>query len=207
LRKVFFSPCRTAPDSPPVLLNIGSITLNKSQLELLDLAARLHQNGARIQMQFIGSPDERTAYGAEFLARVNRAQQEGYASHLPFQSEGDLVALMDRSAGLIHFPKEEAFGLVVAEGLARNLKFFGAKIGGIVDIAAGVEGAELFDLGDAGALEASILNWFSRGSPKITQGATAMRHRYHPAAIARRHMEIYRQVLGGRFGGSQCSCA
>jgi glycosyltransferase involved in cell wall biosynthesis len=200
LREIFFSPLQGAPDSPPVLLNIGVISRRKAQNELLNLAARLHRRGTQFQMQFIGGLDAGTSYGSEFLARIHQAQQEGYATYLAHKSERELVELMDRAAGLIHLPTEEAFGLVVAEGLARNLKLFGAKVGGIMDIAAGVEGAELFDPGDLAALEASILKWLSMGSPKIKQGAEAMRKRYHPAVVARRHLEIYRQVLEGKFG-------
>jgi glycosyltransferase involved in cell wall biosynthesis len=195
LREVFFSPLRGAPACPPILLNIGNITPNKAQNELLDLAARLHQRNAKFQMQFVGRLDEQTAYGAEFHARIHRAQQEGYAKYLGQMPESELVELMDRASGLVHLPKEEAFGLVVAESLARNLKFFGAKLGGIIDIAADVEGAELFDPANSDALEAAILQWLSMGSPKIEQGAEEMRKRYHPEVIARRHIEIYRQIL------------
>jgi glycosyltransferase involved in cell wall biosynthesis len=153
-------------------------------------------------LQFVGRLDERTTYGVEFRSRTNRAQQEGYASYLGCKSAGELVELMDRAAGLIHFPREEAFGLVVAEGLARNLKLFGARVGGIPDIAAGVEGTELFDPGDSVALEAAILKWLSMGSPKIKQGAEVMRNRYHPAVIARRHLEIYRQIIASSKASS-----
>jgi glycosyltransferase involved in cell wall biosynthesis len=201
LREIFFSPSSGVPDYPPVLLNIGVISWRKAQNELLDLAERVHQRNARFQLLFIGQLDEGTTYGAEFRARINRAQQKGYARYLPQQSEGELLQVMDRAAGLIHVPREEAFGLVVAEGLARNLKLFGTKVGGVIDIADGVEGAELFDPGDAAALEASILKWLSMGSPKIRLGAQAMRNRYHPAVIAQRHLDIYRQVLKENPGG------
>ena len=46
---------------------------------------------------------------------------------------------------LVHFPSEEAFGLVVGEVLARELKFFGARLGGIAEIAGDAPDA-LFDL-------------------------------------------------------------
>jgi glycosyltransferase involved in cell wall biosynthesis len=204
VREIFFSPPQGVPDSPPVLLNIGVISLRKSQNELLELAARLHGRKAKFQMQFIGKLDERTAYGAEFRSRITWAQQEGYARYVAYKAEGELVELMDRAAGLVHFPKEEAFGLVVAEGLARNLKLFGARVGGIMDIAAGVEGAELFDPSDWAALEEAILKWLSTGSPRIKQGTEEMRNRYHPAVIARRHLEIYRQAIAnGRLSAPE----
>jgi len=197
LREVFFSPLQGDLDSPPVLLNVGVITPRKAQNELLALAARLHQQEVRFQLQFIGELDERTAYGAEFRSRINQAQQQGFASYLGQMSEGDLAQKMDRAAGLIHIPKEEAFGLVVAEGLSRNLKLFGTKVGGIIDIAEGVDGAELFQLGDTASLEASILKWLSIGAPKIKNGAKAICERYHPSVIARKHFEIYHQVVNG----------
>ena len=51
---------------------------------------------------------------------------------------------------------EEAFGLVVAEALARNLKFFGTRVGGLPEITDGVEGAELFALNDEQSLVSAI---------------------------------------------------
>jgi len=93
-----------------------------------------------------------------------------------------------------------SFRTGVAEGLARNLKALWAKVGGITDIAQGVEGAELFDPGDWAALETSILKWLALGNPRIQLGAEEMRHRYHPNVIARRHLEIYRQVLRSNPG-------
>jgi glycosyltransferase involved in cell wall biosynthesis len=195
LRKGFFSTLRGAPESPPLLLNIGVISMLKAQNALLELASRLHRRNAKFRIQFVGPLDESTPYGAEFRSRINQLQNEGYASHDPQKSEGELVELMHRAAALIHFPMEESFGLVVAEALARNLKLFAARVGGIVDIAAGVDGAELFDPDDAAGLEDAIFRWLSAGSPKIRDGAESIRQRYHPEVIARRHLDIYQQVL------------
>jgi glycosyltransferase involved in cell wall biosynthesis len=93
----------------------------------------------------------------------------------------------------VHFPKEEAFGLVVAECLARGHKLFAAKIGGIPDIASGVDGAELHE--DFSSLEHGIVRWLDAGAPPPALTAEVMRSRYHPEAIGARHLEIYREVL------------
>lgn len=200
LREIFFSP-QPVSCPPPILLNVGEISLLKSQNELLDMAARLHRRGAKFEIHFIGRVHETTSYGAEFLSRIRLAEREGYAKYLPFKSKEELVAAMDGASAVLHFPKEEAFGLVVAEGLARNLKLFGARVGGVVDIATGVEGAELIDPGDFDALEAAIFQWLSMGSPKIKTGAEQMRQRYHPSVIARRHLEIYQEITRLYPGG------
>ena len=102
---------------------------------------------------------------------------------------------MDSADALIHFPAEEAFGLVVAEALARNLKFFGAASGGIVDIAAGLEGADLISPNDFKGLEEAVARWIQAGGSRPVNTVAVMRERYHPAVIAKRHLEIYREVL------------
>jgi hypothetical protein len=44
-------------------------------------------------------------------------------------------------------------------------------------------------------LTAAIARWIGQGHPR-PEGATAlMRGRYHPQTVARRHLEIYREVL------------
>jgi glycosyltransferase involved in cell wall biosynthesis len=182
----------------PVLLNAGVISGYKQQLEILDVARRLWQRGLRFDMQFAGKFDAATKYGADFRRQMAGAERAGYAHYLGALEINELVAAFDGASALVHFPLEEAFGLVVAEALARNLKFFGAATGGVPDIAAGVEGAELFPAGDWVAFEGSLARWIQAGCPRPTAAAAMMRERYHPLVIARRHLEIYREVLGRR---------
>lgn len=195
LREKFFAQAaRTEASGVPVLLNIGFVEPRKGQNELLAVAERLFQRKIAFKMLFIGQSDETTPYGARFRELIKQARTRGYADYLGLKTEGELITLMDNASGLVHMPREEAFGLVVAEGLARNLKFFGAKLGGIVDIAAGVDGAELIEGGDLGGLEEAIFAWLKSGFPKPSQAARQMRERYHPDVIAQRHLEIYREV-------------
>jgi glycosyltransferase involved in cell wall biosynthesis len=98
-------------------------------------------------------------------------------------------------AAMVHFPTEESFGMVVLEGLGRDLKFFGARVGGIVDMAQDMPGAELFAPDDWPGLTAAIARWIAGGHPRPTGAAALIRERYHPETIARRHVEIYRELL------------
>jgi glycosyltransferase involved in cell wall biosynthesis len=197
VRQIFFSPCKPKDSLPsiPIVLNIGEITPRKRQVEVLKLAARLRQRGAVFRLDFVGDGQEQTAYGAQFRDLVSRAQQEGSARCLGLRTASQLVALMDQADGLIHFPKEEAFGLAVAEGLARNLKLFASRVGGIIDIVEGVEGAELFEPEDTGGMEEAIFKWLAGKGSKIENGTKEMARRYHPRIIAQKHLEIYREVL------------
>jgi glycosyltransferase involved in cell wall biosynthesis len=196
LRQEFFEPSAARnPAALPILLNVGVVEPRKQQVELLALARRLHKDGLKFELQFVGAHTLGTDYGRLFRQRLAEAEAAGYARHLGLLSAMELRAAMDTASALVHFPTEEAFGLVVAEGLARNRKFFGANIGGVGEIAKNVEGAELFSAIDFTALQTAIKHWLGAGCPQPAQAAAAMRQRYHPLVIARRHLEIYREVL------------
>ena len=195
LRSEFFAPVPEKKSAAtPVLLNVGVIESRKQQRAVLNVARRLHQRGLKFQLRFIGMvPD--TDYGQAFARELAAAESAGYARHLGLLSTPQVIAAMDAADALIHFPTEEAFGLVTAETLARNLKFFGAAVGGGLEIASGVEGAELLPADDFSGLEKALARWLAGGGPHPQSAAATMRARYHPEVVARRHLEIYREVL------------
>jgi hypothetical protein len=45
-------------------------------------------------------------------------------------------------------------------------------------------------------LTGAIGGWIKSGGHRPEGAAALMRQRYHPAVIAQRHLEIYREVLG-----------
>ena len=194
LRKKFFEPENfpKPKNDIPVFLNIGIISTLKRQLEILQMAeqaAKEHQ----FQIRFIGSIGQGSPYCSQFREAIDKGRRAGYADYLGTMTETELIAAMDSADAAIHFPSEEAFGLVVAEAIARGLKFFGSNLGGIVDIARGIDGAELHD--DFESLQAGITRWLDAGAPAPALAADEIAKRYHPRVIAERHLEIYREVL------------
>jgi len=199
LRMEFFEPPPGASVRPPVLLNAGVITPRKRQLELLDVAEKLHRRGLKFELRFIGFIYSHSdPYVRAFLERIKPMEAASYVRFLGMQPDSELVHCYDSVAGVVHFPTEEAFGNVVVESLSRELKFFGSRLGGIVDIATGAPGAELFAQDDWDGLTNAIARWIEQGCPRPTGAAALMRERYHPTVIARRHLEIYREVLKTR---------
>ena len=197
LRRALFDAI-PAGTRPCVLLNVGVITQRKRQLELLDVAEKLRRRGLKFEFHFIGRLNPSDACAAAFLERLKPLEAEGCACHLGELTTPELIRHFDSAAALVHFPSEESFGLVVAEALARNLKVFGSRVGGIADIAEAVPGAELFDVSDFDGLTETIAGWITKGHPRSEGCAGVMRERYHPAVIARRHLEIYAEVLSFR---------
>ncbi len=198
LRSAFFEPIPETASRSCVLLNAGFVVPRKRQLELLDVAEALHQRGLKFEFRFIGFIPPATPYAAAFLEKIKPLTAKGFARFLGAQPENQLVRAFDAVAGVIHFPTEEAFGNVVGEALARNLKFFGANLGGIKDIAREAPGAELFARDDWAGLTEAIARWIEAGHPRPTEAAAVMRQRYHPEVVAQRHLEIYREVLSTR---------
>ena len=90
---------------------------------------------------------------------------------------------------------EAAEGVGGGEG---TLKTTGAAVGGVGDIARGVDGAELFEPQDWAGLEAAVADWIAAGCPRPAGAAATMRERYHPLVIARLHQDIYQEVLHAR---------
>jgi glycosyltransferase involved in cell wall biosynthesis len=199
IRDSFFTPLipRNPPFEMPVLLVVGVICQRKQQLKILQLLIQLHQQNTRFQVKFIGFCGD-DPYGKAFLNLLNSQENDGCASWLGVLDELELIQCMDSAHALLHFPQEEAFGLVVGESLARGLKLFASKIGGIRDIASGVLDAELFDPKDWHELSRALSVWIQRPSLSSPQSQNLMKSRYHPNAIASRHLEIYREVLSAR---------
>ena len=198
VREGFFStPPRVRSATKPVLLNVGVICENKRQQELIEIADRLHAGGLKFELRFLGHADPNDAYAKRFLDSVADAARTNYLSFQGLKLDRELIGAYDDALALVHFPKVETFGLVVAEALCRGLKIFAARTGGLRDILDGVDSAEHFEPGDFTGLEVAIANWLKAGAPPAGESArSVMRERYHPAVIARRHIEIYCEVLG-----------
>lgn len=196
IRDEFFTPVHaTRSKERPVLLCVGIVQERKRQLALVDWALNLRKSGREFELRFLGAVPPKEPYAVEFLRRASSPACIGWVTHHATRDTCVVVREMDRAGALIHFPTEEAFGLVVAEGLARNIKFFGARVGGVSDIADDVDGAELIAADDWQGLASAVDHWFSSGLPQPAGAAVSIRRRFHPEVIAHQHLEIYREVL------------
>jgi glycosyltransferase involved in cell wall biosynthesis len=195
VREIYLGPpVSVRQPNPRLLLHIGGVCENKQQLKALELARSLWQRSKAFQLHFIGPVDTNSPYGREFLNQIPHAESAGYARFVGFKTAEELLEYFDRASALIHTPITETFGLVVAEALARDLKFFGFRVGGVPDIAESGSGAVLLPAGDWQSLTESLAAWLEAGSPMPEPTQESIRQRYHPAVVAQRHVEIYREL-------------
>ena len=193
IRECFFLKPLPATRPPGcTILNVGTILNYKRQNELLDVVEQLHAEGLDFDFRFIGKAYPNEPYAARFLERVRNLPR---VSHQQFMPVAELMDQYDRATALVHVSAIESFGLVVAEALARDLKFLGFGACGVADIVEGVPGAEALADGDWPGLKAGLARWIRAGFPRPAS-AQLMKSRYHPAEIARQHLSVYREVLG-----------
>jgi glycosyltransferase involved in cell wall biosynthesis len=185
-------------EDTPLIVNVGVISEHKRQVQILEIADGLFRKGYRFALHFVGNLDVRSPYGRLFSERLQVARERGYAEFTLRMEVEQLARLFDRAHAMIHFPSEEAFGLVVAEALAKNLKLFASRVGGIPDIAQGVEGVDLFESGAVGKLSETLEQWLKGGFPRPQSAAETIRARYCPDRVAVEHVRIYQQILGNR---------
>jgi glycosyltransferase involved in cell wall biosynthesis len=196
LRQTFLDPPPDPGPRPCVLLNVGAISSRKRQLELLDVAETLHRRGLKFEFCFVGYIyNRRDPYVASFLDRIQPMAAAGYARFGGTPAENELRHWYDSASAMVHFPTEDAAPMVVLEGLGRGLKFFGARVGGIMDTAGPMPAAELFAPDDWPGLTAAIARWIAQGHPRPVGNAALIRERYDPATLAKRHVDIYRELI------------
>ncbi len=94
----------TSPAGKCIVINVGVISERKRQLELLDVARRLHEQGLQLELQFVGHANPEDPYAAKFLAQIQSAAAPGYARHLGLKSTTELIALFDAAHGARPFP-------------------------------------------------------------------------------------------------------
>lgn len=197
LRRSFFDvplPVREGTHSAgrQVVMNIGTIVDYKRQNELLDAAEQLRAAGTDLEWHFIGAANPGVPYAARFMDRVRSLPWVKWENSV---SLPEIIQRLDRASALVHVSRIESFGLVVAEALARNLKFLGFGSSGVADIVEGVDGAESFADGDWNGLQRALVNWLKMGCPQPATASQIMRERYHPRVIAMQHLAIYQEVL------------
>ncbi|MCE0498940.1 MAG: glycosyltransferase family 4 protein [Methylacidiphilales bacterium] len=200
LRQTFFDFPRTSQHRDvPLILNVGVISERKRQRQILDLLCSLRNEGADFETLFVGESDPGSRYAAAFMDELAAAQNShGGFSHVGRLGVEDCCRLFDTASAMLHFARQETFGLVSAEALTRNLHLFASDVGGIREIASDVPGVEIFHHDDWGEVKDAVRIWIrTRGFEcvKPDKAPEGLVRRYHPASIARQHVQVYEERL------------
>jgi glycosyltransferase involved in cell wall biosynthesis len=190
-----FFEIQPVPVDPPACLCVGSVCLRKNQnafIQALDpLAAK-----KKFKVIFLGDTRENDPYCQEFLGLV---KSRPWCEYPGFESGFEKLKPYFQKASLLALPTlEDNCPLVVLEAMAAGVPVVAANVGGVPDLVRDGRNGVLCDSQNAesmsGAVE-KVLTHPEFARVLAIEGKRDAHERFHSAAIARRHLEIYREVL------------
>jgi glycosyltransferase involved in cell wall biosynthesis len=183
------------PESPPIILCVGNICLRKNQNRLIQALDPLAQR-ARFKLIFLGRATNGYDYDDEFFGLLKTR------SWCAYEGFADRAKLRDylRRATLLALPSlEDNCPMVVLEAMAAGVPVVAAKVGGVPDLIEEDRTGYFCDPLNAESMRAAIGRGVANPAEALELARLARqraRERFHPLVIARRHVEIYREVLG-----------
>jgi glycosyltransferase involved in cell wall biosynthesis len=112
--------------------------------------------------------------------------------------KGDALRAYFNSATMLVLPTlEDNCPMVVLEAMAAGLPVAAARIGGVPDLIDHEINGLLFNPQDPDDMRNSVLKLLQRELAErlAAKGRKRALERYHPAEIARRHLEVYHELL------------
>jgi len=178
----------------PRILFVGSICDYKNPTGLLEAVADLlvsHQ----CSIAFAGSGETEGAYYKRFVAVAATLPS---VELLGFLDRERLVTEMARSSILVLPTFEDNCPMVVLEAQAAGLPVAASNVGGIPDLITHGSTGLLFDPAQPATMRECIEQLLKTRNLRDALGGGGKQHAiktYHPAVIAKKHLEIYREVL------------
>ena len=191
----------------PSLLVVGTITENKRPLEILETLFALHAAGAKFKVTFVGKLGGVGRYEQSFAARLQGASRLGFARHKEHLDAAALAKTMDQADALLHFPMEEAFGLVVNEAISQGMTVFASRVGGLIEVCRNVPQCFLVDSHDLATLQSTLQQWLKR-APERNAGRRTEEYiaPYRAVTVAQSTLKAYHEVAAATQSPKSTTC-
>ena len=185
-----------AANEPPVGLCVGTICALKNQHAFIRALDPLAQ-AKKFKVVFAGAPS-RDTYGAEFHRLV---QERPWCEHIGFLNREQLKRRLATAAFVALPTREDNCPMVVLEAMAAGVPVMASKVGGVPDLIEPGKTGLFCDPARPESFRAGVEKLLA-DRPWSQQLAAAARaealRRFHPLVIARKHLDIYREVLERR---------
>jgi glycosyltransferase involved in cell wall biosynthesis len=187
----FFEIAR-APAALPRLMCVATVDERKNQNRLIRALDSLDPQG-KFEVVFLGTADRRTDYVRDFFRLL---ETRPWCSFGGFADRKSVKEYLASAAGLVLPSLEDNCPMTVLEAMASGVPVAAARVGGVPDLVRHEETGLLFEPLDETGMAASVKRLLDPGSSAMAARAqTEAKARFHPATIATRHVEIYREVL------------
>ncbi|MCX6875077.1 MAG: glycosyltransferase family 4 protein [Verrucomicrobia bacterium] len=181
---------------PGLALCVANVHPWKRQVELMESLSASPVIERPQRLVFLGEGSE-CNYGRRFSAAVERNRT--WCEHKGKVGRQELSKWLARAQLLILPSIEDNCPMAVLEAMAAGVPVLGSRVGGVPElIEEGRTGATFDPLDAAGIRE--LIREALAASDKLENwghaGRNAAMERYHPAVVARRHVQIYHEVAG-----------
>jgi glycosyltransferase involved in cell wall biosynthesis len=173
-------------------LCVATVDGRKNQNALIRALDALRPEG-KFELVFLGGANRENPYCREFFELIEARPWCRYGGYADRTAMREHMASAD---GLVLPSLEDNCPMVVLEAMAAGVPVAAARVGGVPDLIRHRETGLLFDPTSAKEMAAAMEQMLSdreRTMATLAQGEA--RKRFHPEIIARRHLEIYREVL------------
>jgi glycosyltransferase involved in cell wall biosynthesis len=190
----FFS-LKAKPESLPLVLCVGSIVVRKNQNAFIRALDTLQQK-IPFTLCFLGAAGGKgDDYSEQFFREVQArpwCRYEGLADRVKLKS------YFERASLLVLPSLEDNCPMVVLEAMAAGVPVAAAAVGGVPELITPERTGALFNPLDAESMRTAVEKILANtdfGQRVAKQASVEARQRFHPAVIAQRHIDIYREVL------------
>lgn len=182
------------PSEPPVILYVGVIQDRKNQVGFLDALAPLAGEMA-FRVRICGYINPEDAYARELLERLERYPWAESAGKI---SREELTEELAKSSVLALVSHEDNCPMVILEAMSAGIPVLASNVGGIPDLVEEGVNGHLCDPADPVSIREGLRRILSDPAHAEALGMAGKQRaleRYLPVAVARRHLEIYREVI------------
>jgi len=191
-----FFDVQPAPDlsAPPAGLCVGTVVRHKNQNDFIRALDPLAKD-RNFKMLFASEPSKDT-YGAEFYRLV---QERPWCEHIGYLNREQLKARLAEATFLALPTREDNCPMVVLEAMAAGVPVLASAIGGVPDLIQPEVNGLLCDPDRPETFRTAVARLLDDrpfASRLATEARAQALKRFHPLVVARRHLEIYREVIG-----------
>jgi glycosyltransferase involved in cell wall biosynthesis len=190
----FFDVARVS-QSEPIILCVGNISLRKNQNTFIRALDPLARKTPGLKIVFLGHASESDSYCAEFFELIKMRPWCIYAGY----ADRDALRRQLAIARLLAMPSlEENCPMVLLEAMAAGVPAVAANVGGVPDLVEDRVTGIVCDPTSAESMRNAVAQ--ALNNPGLTQAIAGAARRaameqFHPKVIARRHVEIYQELL------------
>jgi len=185
-----------AVEKAPRILCVGHICLRKNQNAFIRALDSLSPAG-KFEILFLGQMQPGRAYDEEFLGLLRERPWCIYGG----VADRDELKKQLRGATALALPSlEDNCPMVVLEAMAAGVPVIAARVGGLPDLIEEGKNGLFFNPLDAHSMSGTLGKFLENNSAARALAGRAKQEattRFRPEVIARRHVEIYREILAG----------